>query len=97
MLTACCADPNGLRQPDSNAVIVTIIDRDDALRQVGAWVMPMFYRVENFPFTVERENGDITPATIKDKQVIQTTYLKLENIFNNNAQVKQWKNKIHRD
>jgi hypothetical protein len=53
--------------------------------------MSLFYKVENFPFTVERENGDITPATIKDKQVIQMTYLKLENIFNDNARIKSCK------
>ena len=35
MLTACTADPQGLRQPyDSNAVIVKIIDRNEALRQI---------------------------------------------------------------
>jgi hypothetical protein len=50
--------------------------------------MSLFYKVENFPFTVERENGGITPTTAKDKQVIQVTCLKLENIFNDNAQVK---------
>lgn len=51
--------------------------------------MSIFYKVENFPYTIERENGDITPATIRDKQVINMTYLKLENIFNDNSQVKQ--------
>ena len=36
MLTACTADPQGLRQPyDSNAVIVKIIDRNEALRQIA--------------------------------------------------------------
>ena len=50
--------------------------------------MTIFYKVENFPFTIERENGDITPATDKDKSVITITYLKLENIFNDNAQVR---------
>lgn len=34
MLTACSPDPNGLRQPDSNTIIVSIIDRAEALRQV---------------------------------------------------------------
>ena len=52
--------------------------------------MSIFYRVENFPYTIERENGDITPATDKDKQVIMLTYLKLENIFNDNARIKLW-------
>ncbi len=50
--------------------------------------MSLFYRVENFPSTIERENGDITPATDTDKQVITLTYLKLENIFNDNARIK---------
>jgi hypothetical protein len=50
--------------------------------------MSIFYRVENFPFTIERENGDITPETGKDKQVITMIYLKLENIFNNQSEVK---------
>ena len=52
--------------------------------------MSIFYRVENFPYTIERENGDITPATDKDKSVIVLTYLKLENIFNNNSRIKLW-------
>ena len=34
MLTACTADPQGLRTIDSNAVIVKIIDRNEALRQI---------------------------------------------------------------
>lgn len=50
--------------------------------------MSIFYKVENFPFTVERENGEITPLTIKDKQTIQIAYLKLENIFNDNSRIK---------
>lgn len=49
--------------------------------------MSIFYKVENFPFTIERENGDITPSTEKDKQVIPMIYLKLENIFNANTKV----------
>lgn len=53
--------------------------------------MSIFYHVENFPFTVERENGDITPTTPKDKQIIQMTYLKLENIFNDNIRIKSCK------
>ena len=35
MLTACTADPQGLRTIDSNAVIVKIIDRNEALRQIA--------------------------------------------------------------
>jgi hypothetical protein len=50
--------------------------------------MSLFYRVENFPYTIERENGDITPATNKDKSIIPLVYLKLEKIFNDNAQVR---------
>lgn len=53
--------------------------------------MSLFYTVENFPFTIERENGDITPATIKDKQVITMTYIKLENIFNDSTRIKSCK------
>ena len=49
--------------------------------------MSLFYRVENFPYTIERENGDITPTTDRDKSVIVLTYLKLENIFNDNARI----------
>lgn len=50
--------------------------------------MSIFYKVENFPYTIERENGDITPATDRDKAIIPLTYLKLENIFNDNARIK---------
>jgi hypothetical protein len=50
--------------------------------------MSLFYQVENFPFTIEREDGKITPATDKDKSVITVTYLKLENIFNDNARIR---------
>jgi hypothetical protein len=49
--------------------------------------MSLFYRVENFPFTIERENGDIKPATDRDKSIIPLVYLKLENIFNDNTRI----------
>ena len=50
--------------------------------------MSLFYQVENFPFTVERENGDITPILITEWQLIKNTYTKIENIFNDNARIK---------
>lgn len=50
--------------------------------------MSIFYHIENFPYTIERENGEITSVTDKDKQVIICTYLKLENIFNDNSRIK---------
>ncbi len=53
--------------------------------------MSLFYRIENFPYTIEREDGSITPSTDTDKQVITLTYIKLENIFNDNARIKLWK------
>lgn len=52
--------------------------------------MSIFYHIENFPYTIERENGEITSVTDKDKQVIICTYLKLENIFNDNSRIKLW-------
>ena len=52
--------------------------------------MSIFYKVENFPYSIERENGDITPATSKDKAILPLVYLKLENIFNENKRIKSW-------
>jgi hypothetical protein len=49
--------------------------------------MSLFYRVENFPYTIEREDGSINPATDRDKSIIPLVYLKLENIFNDNARI----------
>jgi hypothetical protein len=49
--------------------------------------MSIFYHIENFPYTIEREDESITPANDKDKSVITITYLKLENIFNDNARI----------
>lgn len=34
MLIACTADPQGLQTIDSNTIIVKIIDRNEALRQI---------------------------------------------------------------
>ena len=50
--------------------------------------MSIFDKIEQFPFTVERECGAITETTDIELRLCFDTYLKLKTIFNDNVWIK---------
>ena len=49
--------------------------------------MSIFDKIEQFPFTIERECGDITETTDLELRLCFDTYRKLELIFNDNVRI----------